>query len=376
MKFTPILTLLAGSTTVVSGLISNLGLICKSQSILRSPTQNRRVPRHISMTSDKDLEARLLAMETRLQELLKQTQGGTAAPSSSSMAEIRAETTNVLESAMRQRQEIMNQVRQELGTAFQAQANGVKAATMGGATTLIAPAPVAVAVKPDAVAVGEHTNTAYKAKFARKGWSSRWGDEESNRVSGSTATSVAEVKEFAPADANAAYAARLKRKGWEDRWGSEETARLGSASVGEALEVPKHPAYEARLNRGGWSDRWGSEEVVRASQVPLQAETVQTSVSSAAADSHTAALSGYMRTYMANALEERTKWMVKADTLTSKSGTLEQELESVRTYLREYMSSTLDERTRLRTQAEALSLEVTQLKAQQAQAALQASQST
>lgn len=79
------------------------------------------------------------------------------------------------------------------------------------------------------------------------------------------AAAVAEAEPAAPAY-HPSYTAVPERKGWSARWGPEETARRDNPAMAAVLgsgAARTNAAYDARAKNNNLSARWGAEEVVR-----------------------------------------------------------------------------------------------------------------
>jgi hypothetical protein len=286
-----------------------------------------------------EYEARLAAMEARLQQLSAGTQpkaAAVAAPAAPAAAvaaapaapvksasqavgyapagpnkrieDYRAEMAEFLLTVQRERLQSMDTLRRELTTAYDEQVADVQAQI----AQLNAPASAApAAAKPVAAAAvaAPKTHPAYTARQQRQGWTDRWGDSETARLGvpqaaaavaltappAATATKPVTAA-VAAAQVHPAYTARQQRQGWSDRWGESETARLGvpqavapAVSAVAAAVVPQkqqqssvHPAYAARLTRQGWQDRWGSSETLRITAEAITSVDSSTTTTAAA----------------------------------------------------------------------------------------------
>jgi hypothetical protein len=289
-----------------------------------------------------EYEARLAAMEARLQQLSAGTQpkaAAVAAPAAPAAAvaaapaapvksasqavgyapagpdkrieDYRAEMAEFLLTVQRERLQSMDTLRRELSTAYDEQVADVQAQIAQLNAPVASAAPVAAAKPVAAAAVtAPKTHPAYAARQQRQGWTDRWGDSETARLGVPQAAVAVTAPPAAAAAAkpttaataapqvHPAYTARQQRQGWSDRWGESETARLGvsqaiapAVSAVAAAVAPQkqqqsnvHPAYAARLTRQGWQDRWGASETLR-----ITAEAI-TSVDSSSTTTATAAL--------------------------------------------------------------------------------------
>jgi trimeric autotransporter adhesin len=291
-----------------------------------------------------EYEARLAAMEARLQQLSAGTQpkaAAVAAPAAPAAAvaaapaapvksasqavgyapagpdkrieDYRAEMAEFLLTVQRERLQSMDTLRRELTTAYDEQVADVQA-QIAQLNAPVASA-AAAAAKPVAAAApvaAPQTHPAYIARQQRQGWTDRWGDSETARlgvaqaaaaVTAPPAAAVAAkpvTAAVAAAQVHPAYIARQQRQGWSDRWGDSETARMGVqqavapavSAVAAAVVVPQqqqqsssvHPAYAARLTRQGWQDRWGASETLRiAAEAITSADSSSTTATAAAA---------------------------------------------------------------------------------------------
>jgi hypothetical protein len=353
-----------------------------------------------------EYEARLAAMEARLQQLSAGAQpkaavAAVAAPAAAAPAaaapaaapvksasqavgyapagpekrieDYRAEMAEFLLTVQRERLQSMDTLRRELSTAYDEQVADVQAQI----AQLNAPAASAVAApaKPVAAVAAPQAHPAYAARQQRQGWSDRWGDSETARLGvpqAAAAPVVSAVAAPAPAAAVAvapqkqqsnvhpAYAARLTRQGWQDRWGASETLRItaeaitsvDSSTTAAALPANVHPAYAARLQRADWGARWGSEEALRVSAVAdsLTAAATSTSAVSSSGDvvevtRQLEELRSYLQQYIARSGEERSKLKGQLDAAASRAEDATVQLHAVRASYEAYAASSLEHRT-------------------------------